>query len=640
LAAAAVLLVGVTMAATWRGRDFETQRPLASTDIVVVANFENRTDEPGLGIALAYATSEALRSTGRIQVAERARVEDTLALMGKAVETAIEEGLAREVAIRDGGIRAVAVGSIELSNPGYHLQLLIRDPSSGAVLKRAEGTARDRDALLAEVRDLARVVSAAPLPDRHVADPALEPVTTASLDALRLYTESFYAGGRSQWPAARDLAAEAIAKDPAFPSAQIWMAWCLRNTGGPPSEYMPYAARAMELSDQVQPWERLWIRASYFTFAGADEDAIGAYQALTRLRPDHPWSIGNLMTLWQRLGQRETAVALLPPAADRRPHDFLTNAYAADVLAIWNKDVAGAREYAKRAAALAPRDPRDGRLAGYTTWVSELKYFESWVNGDLQPAGRHVADTMSGEMSGGERMQDARLKSAGLFALTLGQLRNARTLFLRMSNSRLSQRADYLARVAFESDAPDEARRQLRELIASSPTQAGRQVGTQMAWLGLRKETEQILRNMGQAPGQARAGIAGTAKLAAGDAKAAIPLLAESIAWARASGHHAFFLHCELLAQAYVAEQRTSEAIEVLEAAGRDMARAYPGYADQYGSSGYLWLRTQAALLPLYHNAKREIDEAQLRSMLVSFLRLSDDDHPIRRQLEASAREH
>ena len=124
------------------------------------------------------------------------------------------------------------------------------------------------------------------------------------------------------------MAQQAVAEDPDFASAQIWLAWCLFRTGAAPEDVQAAASRAKDLAPGVMDWERYWIEGSYYRFLGDDDQAIAAYRALLDVAPDHYWGVNNIGGI---LGGR-AAMPFIMRLAELRPRDPRAAAMAVSVL--------------------------------------------------------------------------------------------------------------------------------------------------------------------------------------------------------------------------------------------------------------------------------------------------------------------
>src|SRR5262249_25581242 len=97
-------------------------------NVVLMANFENRTDEKLFDGALDYALGRELSNSQRVTVVSRERVDDALRLMRKPPDTPIDTAVAREVCLRDGGIQALITGMVQKVGSKYLLSVQLLDP--------------------------------------------------------------------------------------------------------------------------------------------------------------------------------------------------------------------------------------------------------------------------------------------------------------------------------------------------------------------------------------------------------------------------------------------------------------------------------------------------------------------------------
>ena len=203
----------------------------------------------------------------------------------------------------------IIAGRIDQLGGVYTIGARAIEPHSGRTIVSVSEQAPHKEALVPALQrftDRLRELLGE-LPQRSGSPQPVERVTTPSLRALRLYTESYRLGFRTKWEGALDLAQEAVAVDPEFASAQIWLAWALFRTGADKREYLPVAQHAVDLSREVDDIERFWISASYHSLAGDDEEAVGAHEALLQLKPDHYWALNNIQGLYRRQGRWQIA---------------------------------------------------------------------------------------------------------------------------------------------------------------------------------------------------------------------------------------------------------------------------------------------------------------------------------------------
>ncbi len=145
-----------------------------------------------------------------------------------------------------------------------------------------------------------------------------------------------------------ELLKQAIAKDPEFASAHIFLAWAIRDQDKPADAYMKHAEQAVQLAGTISDRERYYIQGSYSEMKGEFEKAIHAYEALLSLYPDHFWANRNLAIELTRVGEEHRALTYWLRCADLRPNSFDYARHAAFQLLL-NGDLARAKTYWSRA---------------------------------------------------------------------------------------------------------------------------------------------------------------------------------------------------------------------------------------------------------------------------------------------------
>ena len=203
-------------------------------DWVLIADFENRTGESALDGVLESALRRELSNSQVVNVVPRERIEDTLRLMRKTVDTPIDNAVGREICLRDGGIKALLTGWVEKLDSTYLLSVELVDPASGQSIAAASNEASGQRQILTALRSLSswsQETLGEKLTDIREGDDQLERVTTSSLRALQLFTKAealINTGGSSQGPA-EELLRQAVEIDPEFASAYIYLPYATLN---------------------------------------------------------------------------------------------------------------------------------------------------------------------------------------------------------------------------------------------------------------------------------------------------------------------------------------------------------------------------------------------------------------------------
>jgi hypothetical protein len=232
----ALLLVAAAGAAFFltRTKAREAAVPAPEKITVLLTSVEAKPDDPTIAPMVADAISRKLSGHGTLETAAPARITRMLRLMRRDPAAPLTIPTARELAVRDGGIRFVVTAAVQRSQSGFLVNLHAVDPLDGRVRVSVERQAAGRHALAAQAAEAATQLSH-DLGDVGIPPAAiepLEPVTTPSLSALRLYTSAVQAGRRRQWGASELLARQAVGADPEFASAYSWIGWAMRRKGG------------------------------------------------------------------------------------------------------------------------------------------------------------------------------------------------------------------------------------------------------------------------------------------------------------------------------------------------------------------------------------------------------------------------
>ena len=364
----------------------------AARDWVLVASFENRTGEALLDGTIEAAFERELANSRFVNVAPRVRIEDTLRLMGRPADTRVDAKIGREISMRDGGIRAILAGRLERLGPAYLLSAVVLDPADGAATASVSEEAAAASDLSRALRRLSNGVREALGESRqavHQDDRRLERVTTPSLTALRLYTDSYRLGDRGDWRPALEFARQAVREDPAFAAAQIWLAWTLQRNAAPAADVEAAAARAVQLADNATEQERHWIIGSYHSLRREFEKAIPQYELLLRLDPDHRWTLNNLTTAYRTVGRLEDVERLAVHSArlaDLRPTSVAEN-YSAGVALMRRQNFEGARRYFTRVKQLTTGSDLPAADLWPGTYARLAPAYEAWFKSPIITTG-------------------------------------------------------------------------------------------------------------------------------------------------------------------------------------------------------------------------------------------------------------
>ena len=361
-AAAFVLLTAVTTGFMFmRNRGIGPVGSLVAKGVLderselVLAEFESR--DPDLAATATEALRIDLSQSDLVRVVETARISQVLERMERALSS-VDESLAREVAIREGW-PAVIVGDINEAGGRFVLSARLLSAAEGTELLSVRETAADESEIVPAVDRLSARFRGR-IGESYSslrASPALEQVTTGSLDALRLYTQALDADDRGEDMRAIGLLEEAIARDSAFAMAWRKLGTIMNNLGISGAEAAEAQTKAFEHRDRLTARERYLTEGTYYMAIEQDLDrAILAYENLLEHDPEDAWALNNVAILYSARGDDEKALQFYQRSVAAEPNNTTAYGNLASTLRDLDRPEE-AREALERALEVAPGAP-------------------------------------------------------------------------------------------------------------------------------------------------------------------------------------------------------------------------------------------------------------------------------------------
>lgn len=297
-AALAAVAVVACAAAVWLAVAWFNRPALAfsARDWILIADVDNQTGDPVFDRSLSTALNVDLSQSQYVNVLPRGRVRQALLRMQRPAAGPLTETLASEVALREGA-KAVLACSIAQVGTVYELTARLIDPQTHTPVLSDAARAERKDDVLPALDDLATRVR------RHLGESLgalsrqhrpLPKVTTASLDALKLYADA----GRAPDSDTKDrLLEQAVALDPDFAlaHAQLGFDYYLEPDRADRLTGEAHLTKALGLLDRLTFRERLIIAALAEDARGRRDAAATAYKAYLTAYPDDA-------DVWFRLG--------------------------------------------------------------------------------------------------------------------------------------------------------------------------------------------------------------------------------------------------------------------------------------------------------------------------------------------------
>jgi tetratricopeptide (TPR) repeat protein len=618
----------------------------AARDFILVTAFDNRTGETLFDSTVEYALERELSNSTFVNVVPRPRVNDTLVLMRKPVETRVDAEIGREVALRDGNVAVLLAGRVERFGSHYVLTADIVRTGDGGIAASVREEAAGEDAVLAAIRRVADDVRrrlGENLEAVQAKVPPLPRVTTTSLRALQLFAQAEDAIGANEAApinraAAEQLLREAIAIDREFAQAHLSLA----NVAGDPrpetrAAMWPFVERALAAAKHVPETERLLIEAQAHIFRSrylvaddgaarqeARKRAVACLEAVLRIQPDHLAALDWLRSTTQffadgRGRAREVAVR----HAQLRPTSLSAQINAARI-SMDHGDVGSARRYVARARTL---DVPPAHVSGaLVAWLALFDANEAWLASDVRRA-LAIADEFASQVQElpAEHQEQAAV-SLSMIYLSLGRLRQSEQI-VNLGPAWLPEavRDQHKGRViALRGD-----RRALAAFLSDRfrTVEDANFVASNMMDAGLLDMGRKIVAYHRARGNDVFEWYEGQLALAEGHTEEAIRRLAVAAKQFPPMNNQGLKI-ARQLADAHQAAGRLDRAIQLLEDATRQSSEL---------THGWEWLRSRDRLAEVYRAAGRVADAAAIDGELATLLAVADDDHFIKQRLAARA---
>ncbi len=306
---------------------------------IILADFQNQTDDPRLGDVVTEALRVDLSESAVVELVEPAFLRGALERMERAPDTRLDGALAREVAARE-GIPAVLTGRITAAGSGFQLVADLLSAEDGASLVSQREAASDPSEVLAAIDKLSKRIReriGESLKTIRAAAP-LEQVTTANLEALKLYSQAVRLIDTENDPdRGLGLLEEAVALDTSFAAAYRKIGVALGNAGEDRARQLEVLEKAFQHRDRLTRSERLMATGTFYHARGDSERAREAYLRLVELDPGDSRALNNLALEHLRARDFATAEDVLVRAIDADSMNAIPYANLLEVLVAQGK---------------------------------------------------------------------------------------------------------------------------------------------------------------------------------------------------------------------------------------------------------------------------------------------------------------
>jgi tetratricopeptide (TPR) repeat protein len=435
---------------------------------LIVADFENNTDDPLLGQAVAEAFRIDLSQSTIVSVVDPAHVGQVLRRMQTDPERELDLDLAREVAIRE-GIKAVVAGDITRVGSGFQLSAELVSAQDGSVLVPFRETASDSTEIIGAIDRLSsdmRERIGESLKTIRAGEP-LDRVTTTSLEALRKYSQAVRVIEQGDNERGIALLEEAVALDTAFAMAYRKLGVTLRNLGQHPLRGSEALTQAFQHRDRLTERERYLTEGTYYWgVTGDNEAAMAAYESLLDVYPDDQWAMNNLAIIYEEARDYRRAEQLFTRAIELDSTGVIYYGNAIGTQVALGK-YGDAQYTLDRMTELFPGNPN---VSMHATALASSQF-------DYETAERHVLDLKEAQRASPLLQRYANFSLAEL-AEVRGRLREAEARIFEMMAAAEAEGdvATYLAsavQVAFHDlwfrGQPEAAVRRIEDVLARHP---------------------------------------------------------------------------------------------------------------------------------------------------------------------------
>jgi len=287
-AIAGALALTLIFVGVWKYHNVRHAPVMAERGWVLISDFETHGEEPLPDAAVREGLTIALQQSRYVNVFPRTRAYDVLNRMKKANLSRIDENLGREICRRE-NLQVLLSGSVEHIGQMFQITVRAVDPLSGGLLfaeqerfRRQEDFFEKADEVAKRVRkDLGESLAGIAATSRPLAK-----VTTASLEALQLYSQAKNAMDQGGTEGVLGQLQGALHFDPDFAMAHLQLAQYYGSVVGKNERAVTEATRAFELRQGVTDRERLRIEAAYFSIQERYDDVVQSRMLLVNLYPD------------------------------------------------------------------------------------------------------------------------------------------------------------------------------------------------------------------------------------------------------------------------------------------------------------------------------------------------------------------
>ena len=288
---AALVAEGVMVAAIALGAWYAARPQPAiafnERDWVVIGDLRNLTGDPRMDDALQQAFRISLEQSRHVNILSDLKVRQTLALMQRPADAAVDRAVGSEIALRDGA-RALILPTVSEVGGRLRVSAEVVDPSSQTTVYALSADGRGADTALGSVDAVTaqlRGKLGEALQDVQANSQPLPEVSTSSLDALKAYALARQFNADGELDKAQAHLRIALQHDPQFASAIAAQGY-VYQMASEPAKGRERLDRALALDARMTARERLHAVAFRDTYYVSPVAGLRSWQTFADTYPD------------------------------------------------------------------------------------------------------------------------------------------------------------------------------------------------------------------------------------------------------------------------------------------------------------------------------------------------------------------
>jgi len=307
---------------------------LTDTDILVLADFKNGTDDEILSGTLQQPLRTALEESPFLSVLSAGSVAAILKDAAMPIDTPLTPKTTGAMCTR-ANAKAYISGSITKEGSEFAISLKVTECASGRTLAQERATPQDKDKILDSLEEVVakvRVQLGEPPESVRKFTTALPRATSASLEALRAWSAGVRAQQEKGDEAAVPLLATAINLDPNFASALFRLGLIYRNSGRE-ERARELWTRAFAVGERASTREKFNVAGAYYSFVTVDYGkAVETYRQWIKAYPRDEKPVLNLGSFYGDVCEYDQAITQFTEARRMNPRNAIAHEDLIEIL--------------------------------------------------------------------------------------------------------------------------------------------------------------------------------------------------------------------------------------------------------------------------------------------------------------------